>query len=111
MQIGDDNTTIGEYVEDPYTEDPFQKLSLADLRNHISHVLDSLEPNEKKTVLMRFGLDDGRFKTLDEVASSLKLSNERIRQIEVKALKKLRKPQRSDELEPWHEGPEAGMEL
>lgn len=109
-QIGDDDTTFGEYLEDPYTEDPFQKLSLEDLRNHIGHVLDSLEPNEKKTVLMRFGLDDGRIKTLGEIASSLHLSNERIRQIEIKALRKLRKPQRSSELAPWREGIEAGME-
>jgi len=109
-QIGDDDTTIGEYIVDPHTEDPFQKLSLADLRNHISHVLDSLEPNEKRTVLMRFGLDDGRFKTLGEIASSLGLSNERIRQIEIKALRKLRKSQRAEELAPWREGVEAGME-
>lgn len=109
-QIGDDDTTIGEYIEDPHTEDPFQKLSLADLRSHISHVLDSLEPNEKRTVLMRFGLDDGRFKTLGEIASTLGLSNERIRQIEIKALRKLRKSQRAEELAPWREGVEAGME-
>jgi RNA polymerase primary sigma factor len=109
-QIGDDDTTIGEYIEDPRTEDPFRKLSLDDLRSHIDHVLDSLEPNEKKTVLMRFGLDDGRFKTLGEIASTLRLSNERIRQIEIKALRKLRKSQRAEELAPWREGVDAGME-
>lgn len=109
-RIGDDDATIGEYIEDPHTEDPFQKLSLADLRSHISHVLDSLEPNEKQTVLMRFGLDDGRFKTLGEIASGLKLSNERIRQIEIKALRKLRKSERAGELAPWREGVEAGMD-
>jgi RNA polymerase primary sigma factor len=109
-RIGDDDATFGEYIEDPHAEDPFQKLSLEDLRSHIGHVLDSLEPNEKKTVLMRFGLDDGRFKTLGEIASSLHLSNERIRQIEIKALRKLKKPQRSLELAPWRDGTEAGME-
>jgi RNA polymerase primary sigma factor len=111
MQVGDDETTIGEHIEDPHSEDPFERLSLADLREHISHVLDSLEPKEKKTVIMRFGLDDGRIKTLGEVGDRLGLSNERIRQIEIKALRKLRKSARSEELAPWKEGVEAGMEV
>jgi RNA polymerase primary sigma factor len=104
--------TIGEYIEDPHTEDPFRKLSLADLRNHINHVLDSLEPKEKKIVLTRFGLDDGRIKTLGEIGKTMRLSNERVRQIEIKALKKLRMASRAHELAPWREGNEAeeGME-
>jgi RNA polymerase primary sigma factor len=111
MQVGDDETTIGEHIEDPHSEDPFERLSLADLRQHISHVLDSLELKEKQTVVMRFGLDDGRIKTLGEVGERLGLSNERIRQIEIKALRKLRKSARSEELAPWKEGVEAGMEV
>ena len=103
MQIGDDEATIGEYIEDPHTEDPFQRLSLADLRNHINHVLDSLEPKEKQTVIQRFGLDDGRIKTLGEIAVRMRLSNERVRQIEIKALKKLRMASRAGELAPWRE--------
>jgi RNA polymerase primary sigma factor len=103
MQIGDDDATIGEYIEDPHTEDPFQRLSLADLRNHINHVLDSLEPKEKQTVIQRFGLDDGRIKTLSEIALRMRLSNERVRQIEIKALKKLRMTTRAGELAPWRE--------
>ena len=109
MQVGDDDATIGEYIEDPHTEDPFQRLSLADLRTHIDHVLDSLEPKEKQTVIMRFGLDDGRIKTLGEIGTRLHLSNERIRQIEIKALRKLKKSTRADELAPWCEGAEASM--
>jgi RNA polymerase primary sigma factor len=104
MRVGEDDATIGEYIEDPQSEDPFEKLSLADLRAHIRHVLDFLEDNERKTVIMRFGLDDGRVKTLSEIGKKLKLSNERIRQIEIKALKKLRKSGRSEELAPWKEG-------
>ncbi|MBN2038060.1 MAG: sigma-70 family RNA polymerase sigma factor [Chitinispirillaceae bacterium] len=111
MQVGDDDTTIGEYIEDPHTEDPFERLSLADLRKHIKHVLDSLEPKEKQTVIMRFGLDDGRIKTLGEVGDRLRLSNERIRQIEIKALRKLRKSARSEELAPWREGVGAVAEV
>jgi RNA polymerase primary sigma factor len=108
-QIGEDDGTIGEYIEDPHSEDPFQRLSLADLRVHITHVLDSLEPKEKQTVVMRFGLDDGRIKTLGEIGARLRLSNERIRQIEIKALRKLRKSNRAEELAPWREGAEASM--
>jgi RNA polymerase primary sigma factor len=108
MQIGDDDATIGEYIEDPHTEDPFQRLSLADLRNHINHVLDSLEPKEKQTVIQRFGLDDGRIKTLGEIAVRMRLSNERVRQIEIKALKKLRTTSRAGELAPWRE--DSGVE-
>ncbi|MBN2188856.1 MAG: sigma-70 family RNA polymerase sigma factor [Chitinispirillaceae bacterium] len=88
MQIGYDDGTVGEYIEDTNTEDPFERLSLADLRKHIRHVLDSLEPKEKQTVILRFGLDDGRIKTLGEIAERMRLCNERIRQIEIKALKK-----------------------
>jgi RNA polymerase primary sigma factor len=109
MQVGEDDATFGEYIEDPHTDDPFQRLSLADLRTHIDHVLDSLETKEKQTVIMRFGLDDGRIKTLGEIGVRLGLSNERIRQIEIKALRKLRKSNRADELAPWCEGAEAAM--
>ena len=102
-QIGNDEATVGEYLEDRHTEDPFQQLSLADLHRHINHVLESLEPNERQTVIMRFGLDDGCIKTLGEIGKRIKLSNERIRQIEIKALKKLRTASRAEELAPWRE--------
>ncbi|HON10740.1 MAG TPA: sigma factor-like helix-turn-helix DNA-binding protein, partial [Chitinispirillaceae bacterium] len=60
-------------------------------------------PKEKKTVIMRFGLDDGRIKTLGEIGSKLKLTNERVRQIEIKALRKLKQASRSQVLLPWKE--------
>ncbi|MFP4165023.1 MAG: sigma-70 family RNA polymerase sigma factor [Chitinispirillaceae bacterium] len=107
MEVGnEDGTTIGEYIEDTRCEDPFSRVSLGSLRQHIDRVLDSLDSKERKTVIMRFGLDDGRIKTLGEIGAKLKLTNERVRQIEIKALKKLKQSSRVQELEPWKEDPE-----
>lgn len=104
MEINnEDGTTIGEYIEDTHSEDPFERLSLGSLREHIAQVLDSLEPKEKKTVIMRFGLDDGRIKTLGEIGEKLHLTNERVRQIEIKALRKLKQASRAQMLLPWKE--------
>ncbi len=104
MEVGnDDGTTIGEYIEDTRCEDPFSRVSLGSLRQHIDRVLESLDMKERKTVIMRFGLDDGRIKTLGEIGAKLKLTNERVRQIEIKALKKLKQSSRVQELEPWKE--------
>jgi RNA polymerase primary sigma factor len=99
----EDGTTVGEYIEDTSSEDPLMRFSLKSLRTHIKQVLDSLDPKEKKTVIMRFGLDDGRIKTLGEIGSKLKLTNERVRQIEIKALRKLKQTSRSQVLLPWKE--------
>lgn len=99
----EDGTTIGEYIEDTNSEDPFVRLSLSSLRKHIQQVLESLDTKEKKTVIMRFGLDDGRIKTLNEIGEKLGLTNERVRQIEIKALRKLKQASRSNILLPWKE--------
>jgi|GEM_PF-805280 len=104
MEINsEDGTTIGEYIEDTRTEDPFLKLSLTSLREHIDQVLDSLDSKERQTVIMRFGLDDGRIKTLGEIGQVLHLTNERVRQIEIKALRKLKQTSRAQILLPWKE--------
>jgi len=103
METGNDGTTIGEFIEDTQSEDPFSRLSLDNLREHIGMVLDELDHKEKTTVIMRFGLDDGRIKTLSEIGAELKLTNERVRQIEIKALRKLKESSRLAELEPWKE--------
>jgi RNA polymerase primary sigma factor len=73
------------------------------LREHIAQVLESLESKEKQTVIMRFGLDDGRIKTLGEIGEKLHLTNERVRQIEIKALRKLKQASRAQVLLPWKE--------
>jgi len=99
----DDGTTVGEYIEDTQSEDPFKRLSLNNLKECISAVLDSLDYKERETVIMRFGLDDGRIKTLGEIGAKLNLTNERVRQIEIKALRKLKQSSMVQELESWKE--------
>ncbi|MBN1309499.1 MAG: sigma-70 family RNA polymerase sigma factor [Chitinispirillaceae bacterium] len=112
MEVGsEDGTTIGEYIEDTHSEDPFQRLSLVSLRQHIHQVLDTLDAKEKETVLMRFGLDDGRIKTLGEIGQKLHLTNERVRQIEIKALRKLKQTSRAQTLLPWKEGIDINEDL
>jgi RNA polymerase primary sigma factor len=104
MEIGNDGgTTVGEYIEDTKAEDPSERISLMHLREQIKSVLDSLAPKEKEIVLMRFGLDDGRIKTLKEIGEIFNISRERVRQIETKALSKLKHPSRTRQLMAWKE--------
>jgi RNA polymerase primary sigma factor len=104
MEIGSDGTTtFGEYIEDTKAEDPAQRMSLIKLREHIKTVLDSLADKEREIVTMRFGLDDGRIKTLKEIGEAFNISRERVRQIETKALSKLKHPSRTKQLAAWKE--------
>ncbi len=104
MEIGNDgNSTIGEYIEDKKAEDPSKQVSLSGLRKNISKVLDSLNHKERDILIMRFGLDDGRIKTLKEIGETFNISRERVRQIETKALNKLKHPSRTRDLNPWKE--------
>jgi RNA polymerase primary sigma factor len=104
MEIGSDGgSTVGEYIEDPTAEDPSQRISFIHLREQIKQVLDSLAPKEREIVVMRFGLDDGRIKTLKEIGESFNISRERVRQIETKALNKLKHPSRVHQLMAWRE--------
>jgi RNA polymerase primary sigma factor len=104
MEIGTDGTTtFGEYIEDPKAGDPAQRMSLIKLREQIKTVLDSLADKEREIVTMRFGLDDGRIKTLKEIGEAFNISRERVRQIETKALAKLKHPSRTKQLAPWKE--------
>jgi RNA polymerase primary sigma factor len=104
MEIGNDgSTTFGEYIEDTKAEDPAQRMSLIKLREQIKTVLDSLATKEREIVVMRFGLDDGRIKTLKEIGEAFNISRERVRQIETKALSKLKHPSRTRQLAAWKE--------
>jgi RNA polymerase primary sigma factor len=104
MEIGNDgSTTFGEYIEDTKAEDPAERMSLITLREHIKTVLDSLADKEREIVTMRFGLDDGRIKTLKEIGETFNISRERVRQIETKALSKLKHPSRTKQLVAWKE--------
>lgn len=99
----EDGTPLVECLEDKNTESPFERVSIEDLRTQIMKILNNLEPNERATIMMRLGLDDGRIKTLWEIGERLHLSNERIRQIGIKALRKLRRMPAIKELLPWQE--------
>jgi len=104
MEVGNEGgTTVGEYIEDPTAEDPSQHISFVHLREQIKQVLDSLTPKEREIVVMRFGLDDGRIKTLKEIGEFFDISRERVRQIETKALSKLKHPSRVHQLMAWRE--------
>jgi RNA polymerase primary sigma factor len=104
MEIGNDgSTTFGEYIEDPKAEDPSRRILLIKLREQIKDVLNSLQKKEREIVIMRFGLDDGRIKTLKEIGEAFNISRERVRQIETKALSKLKHPSRTKQLQPWKE--------
>ena len=104
MEIGNEGgTTVGEYIEDTHAEDPSLRISLMHLRDQIKQVLDSLAPKEREILVMRFGLDDGRIKTLKEIGEIFSISRERVRQIETKALSKLKHPSRTRQLMAWKE--------
>jgi RNA polymerase primary sigma factor len=104
MEVGHEgSSTFGEYIEDTRAENPSQRVSLMGLRDNIREVLESLDEKERQIVTMRFGLDDGRIKTLKEIGETFRISRERVRQIETKALSKLKHPSRTRRLMAWKE--------
>lgn len=98
----EDGMTLEECIGDKNNEDPFSKLSLEDLKEQISKVLNTLTPKEKKTITLRYGLEDGITRTLGDIGEQFGLSNERVRQIESKAISKLKKYDRAKRLAPWN---------
>jgi len=101
--VGDeDDSTLGDFIEDYRFESPNNHIDELDLREQLLAVMDSLEPREKEVLIKRYGLEEGAEPmTLEETGKSLNLSRERIRQIEDKALRKLRNPIRSERLKPY----------
>ena len=80
---------------------PVDAVTYTMLREQLSEVLDTLTPREQQVLRLRFGLDDGRPRTLEEVGRDFNVTRERIRQIEAKALRKLRHPSRSKKLKDY----------
>jgi RNA polymerase primary sigma factor len=98
-QVGDsDDTTFGDFIEDKSAENPYDMTAYSLLREKIIDVLDSLTERERRVLSLRFGLVDGYSRTLEEVGKQFKVTRERIRQIEAKALRKMRHPTRIRQL-------------
>ncbi len=95
----DDSSRLGDFLEDPKTEGPVANVEQRLLREKVAKVLSSLPPREKEILNLRYGIGTGRTLTLEEIASRFNLSRERVRQIEAKALERLRVPDRSRDLE------------
>jgi RNA polymerase primary sigma factor len=97
--IGDDEDShLGDFVEDTSITAPSDAATLAGLKDATKEILDTLTPREAKVLRMRFGIDMNTDHTLEEVGKQFDVTRERIRQIEAKALRKLRHPSRSDHL-------------
>jgi RNA polymerase primary sigma factor len=103
-QVGDsDDTTFGDFIEDKSAENPSDMTAYALLKEKIKDVLDSLTERERAVLEQRFGLVDGYSRTLEEVGRQFKVTRERIRQIEAKALRKMRHPTRIRHLQGFLE--------
>ncbi|MGF6775138.1 RNA polymerase sigma factor RpoD [Paraburkholderia sp. GAS334] len=103
--IGDDDDShLGDFIEDTNTVAPADAALHASMRDVVKDVLDSLTPREAKVLRMRFGIEMSTDHTLEEVGKQFDVTRERIRQIEAKALRKLRHPSRSDKLKSFLEG-------
>ncbi|SFB18206.1 RNA polymerase primary sigma factor [Collimonas sp. OK607] len=103
--IGDDDDShLGDFIEDNNTLAPADAALHASMRGVVKDILDSLTPREAKVLRMRFGIEMSTDHTLEEVGKQFDVTRERIRQIEAKALRKLRHPSRSDKLKSFLEG-------
>ena len=102
--IGEEEDSIlGDFLQDKDAPSPSEVAAFQLLKEQLMDVLNSLTPREAKVLRLRFGLDDGRARTLEEVGREFKVTRERIRQIEAKALRKLRHPSRSKRLKDFLE--------
>ena len=97
----EEDSHLGDFIEDEEALAPAEAASFYLLREQLDDVLDTLTPREKKVLQLRFGLNDGRARTLEEVGNYFGVTRERIRQIEAKALRKLRHPSRSKKLKDY----------
>lgn len=93
----DENSKIGDFLVDEYSETPDNRVSRENLTEDVERILDTLRPREKDVLELRFGLKDGNKRTLEEIGQLFGVSRERVRQIETRALNKLRKMCRSNQ--------------
>ena len=106
--VGDsDDTSFGDFIEDKAADNPMEEAGFSMLKDKIKDVLDTLTEREREVLEQRFGLKDGYSRTLEEVGRQFQVTRERIRQIEAKALRKMRHPTRIRKLEGFIELPGA----
>ena len=99
----EEDSHLGDFIQDDNVPVPADAATFTLLKEQLNDVLDTLTPREKKVLILRFGLEDGRGRTLEEVGKEFNVTRERIRQIEAKALRKLRHPSRSKKLKDYLE--------
>ncbi|MEK7565555.1 MAG: RNA polymerase sigma factor RpoD [Patescibacteria group bacterium] len=103
-KIGDDeDSVLGDFIQDTTQPSPYDSTSRVLLKEQLEEVLATLNDREKKVLIMRFGLEDGKPRTLEEVGKAFGVTRERIRQIEAKAIRKLRHPSRAKKLKDYLE--------
>ncbi|MDO5418318.1 MAG: sigma-70 family RNA polymerase sigma factor, partial [Lachnospiraceae bacterium] len=97
----EEDSHLGDFIQDDQVQVPADAAAFTLLHEQLMEVLDTLSEREQKVLRLRFGLDDGRARTLEEVGQEFHVTRERIRQIEAKALRKLRHPSRSRMLKDY----------
>ena len=97
----EDDSHLGDFIEDESSREPAEQAVDASMHQQLMEVLKTLTPREEMVLRLRFGLEDGRTHTLEEVGDEFHVTRERIRQIEAKALRKLRHPTRSGRLKDF----------
>ena len=97
----EEDSHLGDFIEDDKTQTPGDSVAFIMLKEKLLTVLDTLTPREEKVLRLRYGIDDGKPRTLEEVGREFNVTRERIRQIEAKALRKLRHPSRSKQLKDF----------
>ncbi len=100
----EEDSSLGDFIADHETLTPYEYTSKEMLKRELDSALGTLTDREEKVLRMRFGLLDGKSRTLEEVGKEFNVTRERIRQIEAKAIRKLRTPTRSKKLKDFHKG-------
>lgn len=101
----EEDSTLGTFIQDENAVSPADSASIAMLKEQLMEVLATLTPREQKVIMLRYGIEDGHTRTLEDVGKEFSVTRERIRQIEAKALKKLRQPTRSKRLKDFIDKP------